>query len=60
MPRLSVERRNRVFHVHVIDAVGKGANELDRINTLPVQVAGIKVEAKFFAIIERLKRRSAV
>lgn len=38
--------------MHVKDAIGKAANELDRFDSLPVQMAGIEGEAEFFAAIE--------
>ena len=31
----AVERDDRVLHVHVVDAVGERADELDRIDALP-------------------------
>ena len=52
----AVERHDRVLDVHVIDAIGKRANELDRIDPLPQQMAGIEVEAELLAAIERLQR----
>ena len=56
----AVEERDRIFHVHVIDAIREGANEFHRVDALPEQMAGIEVEAEFFAVVERFEARWAV
>ena len=48
--RATVEGDDRVFDMHMIDAVGEGADKLDWINALPDQMAGVEVEAEFFAM----------
>src|SRR5437868_3513279 len=45
----AIEQRDGVFYVDVINAVGERADEFDRIDTLPNQVARIEVEAELFA-----------
>ena len=38
--------------MHVIDAVGEGPDELDRVDELPEQVAGVKVEAELGPVFD--------
>ena len=45
-----------VLHVNVIDAVRKCPDELNRIDSLPNQMAGIKVETELRAIVQCLER----
>ena len=52
----AVERHDRVLHVDVVDAVGECADELDRIDPLPDQVARVEVEAELLAVVQRLQR----
>ena len=52
---LAIQGRDRILDVYVIDPIGEGPNEFHRIDPLPMQVAGIEVEAKFFAIVERFQ-----
>ena len=47
---------DHVLDVNVINPLGKGAQKLDRIDSLPNQMAGIEVEAELFTPIERLER----
>ena len=54
--RATVERHDRVFDVDVIDPVREGPQELDRINPLPQQMAGVEVETEFLATIDRRER----
>ena len=49
--------RDGVLHVHVVDAVGEGADELDRVDALPEQVAGVEVEAELGPVVEGLEGR---
>ncbi len=56
MPVLPFKRRDGVLDVHMVDPIGERSDELDRINALPVQVAGIEVEAEFLAMIQGFKR----
>src|SRR5690606_17092524 len=42
--RLAVERRDGVLDVHVVNPIRERANEFHRINTLPVQMAGVEIE----------------
>ena len=49
---LSVQRRDRILYMHVVDAIWESANELDWINSLPNQVARIEVETEFFAMAQ--------
>jgi hypothetical protein len=51
----AVEGGDRVLDVDVIDAIGEGAEKLDRIDPLPVEVAGIEVESELLAAAERLE-----
>ncbi len=51
----AIERCRGVLNVNVINAIRKLPNELDRIDHLPVQVAGVKVEAELLAIVDRVK-----
>lgn len=53
----TVEGDGGVFHVRVINTIGEVPNELDGIDALPDEVAGVKVEAELFAIVEGLERR---
>src|SRR4029077_17819971 len=53
---LAVERPRRVLAMHVIDAIRECADERDRIDHLPVQVAGIEVEAEHRTMVDRLER----
>src|SRR4051794_16966935 len=48
----AVERDDGVLHVHVIDAIRKGAKEFDRVDALPVQVTGVEVEAELGTVVE--------
>src|SRR5207244_9454774 len=41
--------------VYVKNTVGEAADELDRIDTLPVEVAGVEGEAKLLAPFDRLQ-----
>ena len=50
--RAPVEGDARVLHVRVVDAGGERADEFRRVNTLPDQVAGVVVEAKFFPVVD--------
>ena len=52
----AVERHDRVLHVDVVDAVGERADELDRIDALPDQVARIEIEAELLAVVQRIER----
>jgi len=52
----AVERDDGVFDVHVIDAVGEGPQEFDGVDALPVEMAGVEIEAKFGAVVERFER----
>ena len=45
-PVKAVERDQSILHVNVEDPIGKPANELGRIDSLPNQMAGIEVETK--------------
>src|SRR6478736_3459541 len=40
----------------MVNAVRKFAEELDRVNALPEQMAGVEIEAELFAIVEGLER----
>src|SRR5262245_9963213 len=42
--------------MHVIDPIGEAANELDGVDPLPNQVAGIEVEAKLLTMPDRFER----
>src|SRR5688572_3791355 len=53
--RAAVKRDDRVLDVHVVDAVGERPDELDRIDPLPMEVAGVEVEAEFLAMAKRFK-----
>ena len=55
MPALAVERPRGVLDVHVVDPVGEGPDELDRVDELPEQVAGVEVEAELGPVVERLQ-----
>ena len=57
MPALAVEGARGVLDVHVIDAVGEGPDELDRVDELPEQVAGVEVEAELGPVVEGLQGR---
>ncbi len=48
----SVEGESGIFHVHVIDAVGEGFEKLDGIHHLPVEMAGIEVEAEGLSVLD--------
>ena len=52
----AVERDDRVLDVDVVNPVGERAHELDRIDPLPEQMAGIEVEAELLALVECLER----
>ena len=54
-PGLAVQPGDRVLHVAVIDPIGEGANELDGIDSLPMQMAGVEIEAEFLAVVQRLE-----
>src|SRR5690606_14586392 len=54
--RAAVELDDGVLHVDVVDAVAEAADELDRIDALPEQVARVEVEAELLAAAERLDR----
>ena len=54
----AVERDDRVLDVDVVDAVGELADELDRIDALPQQMARVEVEAELLAVAERVERPS--
>jgi len=41
--------------MHMVDAIRERPDEFDRVDSLPVQVAGVKVESEFGAVIERLQ-----
>ncbi len=56
MPAATVELHDDVLHMHVIDAVVKRAQELDRVDALPQQVAGIEVETEFLAPLDGRQR----
>ena len=45
--RPAVERRDGVLDMYVIDPLGKGADEFDWIDTLPMQMARIEIKSKF-------------
>ena len=51
----TVEGDRGVFHVSMIDAIGEVTDELNRIDALPDEVAGVEVEAELFAVVERLE-----
>lgn len=51
----SIEGDGSIFHVDVVDAIREGANEIDGIDTLPDEVAGVEVEAEFLAPVECLE-----
>src|SRR5690606_29448234 len=48
----AVECDDRVFHVHVINAVRERADKLDRVDALPVQMARVEVEAELGPVVE--------
>ena len=56
MPLPAVERDDRVLDVHVVDAVVERADELHGVDALPVEVAGVEVEAELLAAAERVER----
>ena len=41
----AVEHPDRLLDVHVEDAVGIGVDEIDRVDHLPVEMAGVEVDA---------------
>ncbi len=55
MPDPAVERPGRVLDVHVIDPIRESPDELDRVDHLPEQVAGVEVEPEFRPVVDRLQ-----
>src|SRR5690606_41051316 len=55
-PVPSVQDAHRLFDVDVIDAVRELVNELDRVQHLPVEVAGVEVDAERRAVADGLQR----
>ncbi len=51
----TVEGDDAVLHVDVEDPIGEPANELDRIDALPEQVAGVEIEAELLPIVQRFQ-----
>ena len=51
----AVQRQRHVLDVDVIDAIRKTAQELDRIDALPVQMARIEREAELLAAVQRVQ-----
>lgn len=52
----AIERNDGVFHMDVVHPVGKLADELDGVDSLPNQVAGIEVEAELLAVADGIER----
>ena len=52
---LAVELQRRVFHVDVVDPILEFADEDDGIHLLPVQVAGVEIEAESLAMADCLQ-----
>ena len=57
--RPAIERQHRVLDVDVIDAIAEAADELDRVNALPVQVTRIEREAELRPAVQRVELISA-
>ena len=53
--RPPVQGHDRVLDVHMVDPVGERADELDRAHSLPVEMAGVEVEAELLAAAESPK-----
>src|SRR6266542_438527 len=55
--RPTVERQARILDVDVKDSVGEPTYELDRVDALPVEVARVEGEPKFFTAANRVEDR---
>src|SRR5258708_4968154 len=53
----TVERQGQILDVDVIDAVGKAAYELGRLDALPVQMARIERETELLATAQDVEDR---
>src|SRR4029079_8745810 len=53
--RPAVKRYERILDVHVINAVRELANKLDRVHTLPNEMARIEVESELLAVTDGLE-----
>src|SRR5262249_7308032 len=56
-PGAAVERQLCVLDVYMINPVGKAPQELDRVYTLPVQVARVEREPELLAAVEGIERQ---
>src|SRR5207302_1487374 len=55
--RPAIEADAGVLDVDMVDPVGEAAHELDRVDALPVQVAGVEGEAELLAAAQRVEDR---
>jgi hypothetical protein len=53
---LAVQRRDRILDMHVVDPVRERPNEFHRVHELPMQMAGIEIEAELLAVVQRFER----
>ena len=52
-PGAAIQGHDRVLDVDVVDAVMERADELHGTDALPVEVAGVEVEAEFLTVVDR-------